>query len=159
MTSSSLTPYPCQQQENNGNYRFVTTAGAHYEVYFTDASGYFEGFPHAAATVMVGLALLSGVASGTDPRIADTLTALMLQRLEADPAQVLAYFCDTTDGRAASRYRKFAAWWDRHPGVHQSLVKQDIQAAPTLYAALIYRADHPFRQEISQGIAQLESKL
>jgi len=46
-----------------------------------------------------------------DPRVKDTLLSIARGYFNDDEERVLAYICDSSDGRAAARSRLFAKWY------------------------------------------------
>ena len=157
MTSPLFTHSPYQVTSTEQGYAFTTDLGERYLIYFSDASGYFDGLDFAHHALMVGLARRSGGDPlQHDPRILATL----MQSLEAslqDVKRVLVYVCDQSDGKQEYRHKLFGLWFQRHNAGR--FVRHVVAAANGLYASVIYSKSNPFTVELEESLPELTNKI
>ncbi len=110
--ASNLKPYNVSSHKDN-HFVFVTDYGAIYECYFISYSEYFKAYPHIAPYIYaVNLDIHHPPSKNiVDRRIADTLITLINNFL-SDKINAVVYICDSSDGKSASRSRKFKSWYD-----------------------------------------------
>ncbi len=93
-----------------------------------------------------------------DPLIPPTIAGILLQFFEQNE-RILVYICESSDGRAAARKRKFDGWFEAHEGSRFS--KVDLKLIDTTgekyLTTLIVRLDNPNLAEVTLAFMQLIS--
>lgn len=91
-----------------------------------------------------------------DPRIGDTIAAIILRFLDQNPNAALFFIHDAADGRARGRKRTFDSWLKRLR-LHEFLKKDDeiIVGRFTVLVSIVLRKNHPHSLQITEAFDQL----
>ena len=142
-------------------YSFLTTDGLEYICSFTSAKEYFKNYPLIASKVFSFELFPAKKAKGKmpsyDARIADTVIIMIGNFLNSKTNAVI-YICDTSDGRSATRARKFNSWfaYDEHPSHQIIKVSTDVDGGGmTLYTALLVHKKNKLKNQFVQAYLEL----
>ncbi len=131
------------------SYVFQTRHGITYEVTFK-ASGYlFEEYNLLQENTFEFSVLVADNPMDRTPpsdKLIPATIASIFRDFFKSRDQIVVYICDTSDGRASVRNRKFNQWFDWYKGT--TFLKIDMQlgqdeAGQTYFTAMILRTDHP----------------
>lgn len=125
------------------DYKFYTTSGDLYLLYFTDFT--LLNITNTETKVLsVGFnCTKNNVRNIYDPRIKSILISLMQSLFEDDEQSILFYICLNNDGKAKYRNRTFNRWFRNN----DDFVKHQI-IIDDFYCSIILRATHPNLYEI-----------
>ncbi len=136
------------------SYFFQTKQGIVYEVTFKP-SGYLFGENTLLGENTFEFSVLvaennTGKAPPGDALIPATISGIFVDFFRQSDFSVV-YICDTADGRASVRNRKFNQWFDWYKGT--KFLKIDMQlgqdtSGQTYFTAMILRTDHPRLGEV-----------
>ena len=136
------------------SYFFQTKQGIIYEVTFKP-SGYLFGEHTLLGKNTFEFSVLvaednTGKTPPGDALIPTTIAGIFVDFFRQSDFAVV-YICDTADGRASVRNRKFNQWFDWYKGT--SFLKIDMQlgkdsTGQTYFTAMILRTDHPNLGEV-----------
>jgi Family of unknown function (DUF6169) len=136
------------------SYVFQTKHGITYEVTFKSSGYLFEQHTLLRENTFEFSVLVAENLTGKTPP-SDRLIPATIARIFSDffqhKEQVVVYICDTSDGRASVRNRKFNQWFDWYKGT--TFIKIDMQLGEdangqTYFTAMILRTDHPNLGEV-----------
>jgi len=157
MISDSYGPSPYNLTQGPYGYEFFTDLEERYVLYFSDASGYFDGSEFDPNALMLGPQRLNpGKRSPHDPRVSATLLHFTEQAF-TDNRTILVYVCDQSDNLEQQRHRLFNRLFERYG--KERYVKHVLAESQTLYASLLYRNDNPFRQQVESTIPDIREKI
>lgn len=101
---------PYQVRTENGySFLFRTETGVSYEIGFVEDHMISDD----GDVLQLIIRVAEGVFSQRDPRIRDTVIAVLEEFFKQDYV-TLVYICDTHDGRQASRQRLFSTWFNSY---------------------------------------------
>ena len=136
------------------SYFFQTKQEIVYEVTFKP-SGYLFGEHTLLGNNTFEFSILvadnpTGVVPSSDWLIPATISAIFFDFFQQRD-QIVIYICDTSDGRASARNRKFNQWFDWYKG--STFLKIDMHlgrdlTGQTYFTAMILRTDHPLLGEV-----------
>jgi hypothetical protein len=138
----SLQPYPIQKIDDR-TYGFKTSKGIEYRCSFLSYAEYFTDQPNVAPYFFSFNFEIKKrppkLPAGTDKRVADTVVSIVGDFL-ASKINAVVYVCDNSDGKEASRSRKFISWFDyyEHPSSEIIQVSNNFKAGGmVLYSCLL----------------------
>ena len=127
-------PYPCQNL--NGLQIFNTDGGVQFAMGFTNISHHLSPVLGIYDIRVYSFDFFSDRHAGKDDRVAPTILGAV-QEFFTDPNRVMAYVCDTSDGRAAERQRLFTRWTRNLDEVKQAR----IEIGDDIHAGILMRKD------------------
>jgi len=98
--------------------------------------------------------------SPNDTELWDTVIAVIEEFFQVNQS-VMVYWCDTSDGHEELRARLFVRKFNLYKG-HDKFIFKTIETNTEgipYYAALIYRKDHPFAQDITDKVDYVIEEL
>lgn len=136
------------------SYVFQTKHGITYEVTFKSSGYLFEQYTLLQQNTFEFSILVADNPTGIAPpsdRLIPATTAAIFFDFFKQKDQIVVYICDTSDGRASVRNRKFNQWFDWYKG--SAFLKIDMQlgqdlTGQTYFTAMILRTDHPMLGEV-----------
>lgn len=152
MILPSLRPYHCHLKvlPEARIYEFIDDKARTYFITFTTYD--FPEPPLQANGVVLGLGLLDPTArdNGRDIRLEATMIAVVEQELAQNPAAIIVWVCSPDKKQQRARHQLFNRWHKHYKETNGSLtiIKKDVETNPGEYTSLLYRADHPERQEL-----------
>ncbi|QNE38975.1 hypothetical protein F1C16_05110 [Hymenobacter sp. NBH84] len=160
MTSNLLKPIPykIKDSENGKDYYFITDKGYRYNLYYTDAQGYFGDNPIGENSLTFGLELVGGeLPRGIDPRIGATVAKFLAGTFNADTTLTILYVCDTKDEREFKRETRFDRWFKEYND--GSVVQRKIANKAKLPAYLFYHVNHPNPKAVDNAVLEITEKI
>jgi hypothetical protein len=145
LSSSSPSPYPLR--ENNDGFSFTTDHGFEYVLAFRSDQAYFPEDGFAQHLYSFSIVVLGQRTPVRDPRIEVTVIDALKRAFEADPLLVISYVCSLDDNQERNRRILFGQWYLRHSEGYTRLPFSHEQSR--VYAAAIFRENHPDRSEIA----------
>lgn len=140
---NAIAPYTVENK-GQGKYGFTTNTGIAYLVGFMDDSMVEE-----YESYQFYITNETGQHSPNDQCLWDTLFAI-IEEFFLKNQSVMVYWCDTTDGQEALRARLFSRKFNVFRG-HDKYIFRAIETRTEdipYYAALIFRKDNPYAEEI-----------
>lgn len=142
-------------------YGFSTDAGIGYEISFVPSSYLFDDYPQIDMEVFEMVISIverpGGVKLPADPLVSPTIFAIF-EDFFLPQLQAIVYICDSSDGRANARQRKFSVWFYNQTQSTDLLAKLD-RAIPdnarVIYLSLIMSRLHPQFKEVIDIFAKL----
>lgn len=146
LSSSNLSHYKLEETEEG--YTFTTLNHIIYEMIFRSDADYFPEYDFAESIVSFSLTPVHAVGIPVkDVQIERTVMYALSRTFEANPETILAFTCSTEDDLERHRRILFGRWYQRNGRGYTRLTHND--AANKLYTAVIYRDDHPDREQIN----------
>ncbi|AEI52146.1 DUF6169 family protein [Runella slithyformis] len=168
-------PYPYQVDPQDSSFIFSSDSGVNFFVYLADGSYYFPKYPALEGNVKTfGFDLRKPVTAeqGYDPRVKDTVTAILKDILVNNKDLGLVYVCSTKDNRHAGRSHLFAKWFgeaqaneahaDPEKRLHLSFMSIEIKGdtdQDTVFAGCIVRSDSQFCKLLMHACANFNTDL
>lgn len=132
---------PYQVRTENGySFLFRTAMGISYEIAFVEDHMISDD----GDVLQLIIHITEGDSSQRDPRIRDTVVAILEEFFKQDYA-TLVYICDTRDGRQATRQRLFSTWFNSYSRKDEYIheYKELLVEGIGYYMAILGRKDNP----------------
>lgn len=155
--------YPFELFKNRDSfaYLFITDERVIYEVQFKYSPYIFEGFEDVANKLYEFVLL--PVEGKTSDKLPDKLiaptVAIIIKDFLQKQENIVIYICDSSDGKEATRSRKFNQWFEFFSNV--SFIKFDVQLADsksnaTIYMSMILKNENPLKMRAFEAFNSLQ---
>jgi hypothetical protein len=147
-------PYKVSLDTSRNSYQFTTLSGAQYEVLFTLANEIFE------ATILSGVDAYNVVVNKllTGNGLRDSNISLTVESIVAHffivKNRILAYSCDSDDGRHFARARMFNIWFEKSE-LEIDLIKCDYE----IVGETVYKTSFIFHKDNDLGVENIVATL
>lgn len=142
-------PLPYLLKDSDTGFIFETDLGLLYEISFTDDSGYLTESSFSSINPVFSFTIthLSGQIQPKDPRIEQTIISALYQTFESLPTAVVSYVCSLDNNQEIARNRLFHSWYLK-TGKDYFVKLDHTIIDDRIYSSVIFRSDHPARDEI-----------
>lgn len=170
-----LNPYK-YTHESSGALYFSTDAGREYRAFFVEGEGYFPAYPNISANMFVFSFVPVGeyytgeieTIDGTrkrrvrsDPRVRDTILAVIIDYLNHNKDNGLIYICDTKHRASVSRNQLFGKWKSTFQvsiSKHDAAI-HDGDGNPSAYVSLLIHDDCTHHREMVDAFMAIDDDL
>lgn len=157
--------YSVTVNETKDQYRFVTSMGYQYSVYFLLAKDdYFSDFPEIPNNIyLFGFSLLNSTSGNLpfDEKVAQTICSILLDFFQSKE-NIIIFICDSVDKKERQRSITFNKWFHKYQAEY-SFEKVDkvleYDESNRYYLSLIFRYDNPDKNIYLDAFSQMTNGL